>query len=105
MAPDQVARAIAQAHDAFLRLCLAHGAGDGQTSHSKGVVKPFGPHQRIRHSGSVQALKTNARGAGSGAVATFASDPLGPIRNQTQHVGRPVQGGIGHGLNTELGWP
>src|SRR5918992_6148009 len=29
----------------------------------KGVVKPFGPHQRIIRSGSVHALNTSSRGA------------------------------------------
>src|SRR5205809_3138535 len=29
----------------------------------EGIVKPCGPHQRTRRSGSVHALKTSARGA------------------------------------------
>ena len=36
---------------------------------------------------------------------TFPADPLRHIYGQTQHVGRPVQGGISHGMHTELGWP
>ena len=35
----------------------------------------------------------------------FSADPLRHIYGQTQHVGRPIQGGISHGLHTELGWP
>src|SRR2546425_9273178 len=39
-------------------------APPGRTSIlQEGVVKPCGPHQRTRRSGSVHALKTRARGA------------------------------------------
>src|SRR5207249_7688434 len=46
-------------------------APPGRTSISqKGVVKPCGPHQRARCSGSVQALKTRRRGASKTRVMT-----------------------------------
>src|SRR5216110_1454841 len=35
-----------------------------------GSVKPFGPHQRSRRSGSVHALKTSSRGASKTRVMT-----------------------------------
>jgi hypothetical protein len=35
----------------------------------------------------------------------FPFDSLRHIYGQTQHVGRLVQGGISHGLDTALGWP
>src|SRR5688500_4751582 len=35
-----------------------------------GVVVPFGPHQRFKGSGSVQALKTSSRGASKTRVMT-----------------------------------
>src|SRR5271170_2046701 len=53
-------------------------APPGRTSISHtGLVKPFGPHQRAICLGSVQALKTSARGAAKIRVRTsFGCSPL-----------------------------
>src|SRR5580658_8298672 len=41
------------------------------------MVKPLGPHQRARPSGSVQALHTRLRGASKTRVMTSAGSPAG----------------------------